>query len=169
MKINPSDIKVPLIKKVEVKNNEVEVSLSKRSDEASKAYQEFVASYVFVNEASTQEEAESLFVKYEDIILEQSESAELTPAQKKLPPVIQKAILEKMKKKQSKAQDMEEKEMENEEEDEMEEEEEDCECEEGEAKKMCAKCESKASGQKTTFLNRNDIVPTNPTEIKVNK
>lgn len=157
MKINKSDIKVPLKKTVEVKNNVAEVSLSKRTEEASEAFKQFVFNYVNSSETATIEEASALFVQYEDVILEKSDSAELTPAQKKLPPAIQKAILEKMKKKQAKAQEMEE----EEEEDEMEEEEEDEEDMEEE--------KAKASGQKTTFLNRNDIVQSKPGEIQVKK
>lgn len=156
MKINKSDIKVPLKKTVEVKNNVAEVSLSKRTEEASEAFKQFVFNYVNSSETATIEEASALFVQYEDVILEKSDSAELTPAQKKLPPAIQKAILEKMKKKQAKAQEMEE-----EEEGEMEEEEEDEEDMEEE--------KAKASGQKTTFLNRNDIVQSKPGEIQVKK
>jgi hypothetical protein len=159
MKINKSDIKVPLKKTVEVKNNVAEVSLSKRSEEASEAFKQFVFNYVNSSETATIEEASALFVQYEDVILEKSDSAELTPAQKKLPPAIQKAILEKMKKKQAKAQEMEEEEEEDE--DEMEEEEEDEEDMEEE--------KAKASGQKTTFLNRNDIVQSKPGEIQVKK
>lgn len=98
MKINPSDVKVPLQKTVEVKNGVVEVSLSKRSDESCKACQEFVASYLLIQPEITMQEAIAEFVKYESAIIETSESAELTPAQKKLPPNLQKAILEKMKK-----------------------------------------------------------------------
>lgn len=158
MKINKSDIKVPLKKTVEVKNNVAEVSLSKRTEEASEAFKQFVFNYVNSSETATIEEASALFVQYEDVILEKSDSAELTPAQKKLPPAIQKAILEKMKKKQAKAQEMEE---EEEEEGEMEEEEEDEEDMEEE--------KAKASGQKTTFLNRNDIVQSKPGEIQVKK
>lgn len=157
MKINKSDIKVPLKKTVEVKNNVAEISLSKRTEEASEAFKQFVFNYVNSSETATIEEASALFVQYEDVILEKSDSAELTPAQKKLPPAIQKAILEKMKKKQAKAQEMEEEEEEDE--DEMEEEDE----EDMEEEK------AKASGQKTTFLNRNDIVQSKPGEIQVKK
>jgi hypothetical protein len=160
MKINKSDIKVPLKKTVEVKNNVAEVSLSKRTEEASEAFKQFVFNYVNSSETATIEEASALFVQYEDVILEKSDSAELTPAQKKLPPVIQKAILEKMKKKQAKAQEMEEEEEEMKEDEEMEEEDDEEEMEEEKAK---------ASGQKTTFLNRNDIVQSKPGEIQVKK
>ncbi len=143
MKINPSDVKVPLKKTVEVKKGIVEVSLSKRDEQTSQAYQEFVTSYVASIDQATLAEAAAQFVAHEDAILETSESAELTPAQKKLPPNIQKALLEKMNKKKAKAQ------MEEEEDDEMEDEMKD-ECEDGEGgkpcgKDSCAKCSSKAS------------------------
>lgn len=156
MKINKSDIKVPLKKTVEIKNNVAEVSLSKRSDEACEAFVNFVADYVNLSESATAEEASALFVQYEDVILEKSDSAELTPTQKKLPPAIQKAILEKMKKKQAKAQEMEEDEEEDEEEEEEDEE-------------MDEEEKAKASGQKTTFLNKNDIVQSKPGEVQVKK
>lgn len=177
MKINPSDIKVPLQKTVEVKNGVVEVSLSKRSDADCQAYQEFVANYFEVVEASTIEEAAAQFTAYEKAILETSESAELTPAQKKLPPNVQKAIMEKMKKKggkqepekgeskkhetsETKKQEKAEDSKEEESKAQMEEEEED-ECDKGENGKpcgedSCAKCKSKASSQKTKNLTKTD-------------
>lgn len=171
MKINKSDIKVPLKKTVEIKNNVAEVSLSKRSDEACEAFQEFVADYVNISESATVEEASSLFVQYENIILEKSDSAELTPAQKKLPPAIQKALLEKMKKKQAKAQKMTSMEpdtkigQDDEEEGEMEEDDETMEEEDA----MYDVKKTKASGQKTKFLNQNDIVKKKSAEVQMKK
>jgi hypothetical protein len=105
MKINPKDIKVPFIKKMEYKKGEVEVSLSKRSDEACLAYQEFVADYLSLNEstASREEaikEACDQYEKHEAVISEAaafSDNGELSPAQKKLPPAIQKVILKNKK------------------------------------------------------------------------
>lgn len=175
MKINPSDVKVPLKKTVEVKNGSVEVSLSKRSESDSLSFQEFVANYSEVVEASTIESAISQFNTYESIILETSESAELTPAQKKLPLNIQKALMQKMKKsgkkeepekgetkmheksetkKQEKVEDSEEEESKAQ----MEEE-----CEDGEdgkpcGKDSCAKCKSMASSQKTKNLTKDDYI-----------
>lgn len=177
MKINPSDVKVPLQKKVEVKNGVVEVSLSKRSDTESLAYQEFVANYVQVVEASTIKDAAANFAIYEAVILESSESSELTPAQKKLPPNIQKALIEKMKKngkkqepekgetkKHEKSETKKEEKSEDSEKEESEAQmEEEDECEEGENNKpcekdSCAKCKSKASGQKTKDLSKDDYL-----------
>lgn len=159
MKINPNDVKVPLQKKVEVKNGVVEVSLSKRDPETCLACQEFVSAYAFVAE-STVEEAVAEFVKYESAIVETSESAELTPAQKKLPPNVQKAIMEKMKKKggEKKPEDMKKEESKAE----MEEEDEE-ECEKGEngepcGEESCAICKSKASSQKTKNLTKDDYI-----------
>jgi len=169
MKINPTDVKVPLQKTVEVKNGTIEVSLSKRNAEASLACQEFVSIYAAIAETSTVEEAIAEFVKHESAILETSESAELTPAQKKLPPNIQKAILEKMKKKggaeksetkkEEKSEDMKKQESKAE----MEEMDEEEECEDGEdgkpcGKESCAVCKSNASSQKTKNLTKDDYI-----------
>lgn len=96
MIINPSDVKVPLKKVVTTIGGNFEVSLSKRSDFDAQAYQEFVAAYVAEVEDSTVEEAAAQFVAYESVILESTEAGELTPAQKKLPPAIQKMMLKKM-------------------------------------------------------------------------
>ena len=96
MIIKPSDIKVPLKKVVTTIGGNFEVSLSKRSNSDSKVYQEFVAAYVAEVEGSTVEEAAAQFNTYEDIILESAEAGELTPAQKKLPPFMQKMMLKKM-------------------------------------------------------------------------
>lgn len=114
MKINPKDIVVTLDKKVEVKNGVVEVSLSRKSEEVSRAFQEFVANYLNTVENSTLKEAAEQFDRFSSQILETSESGELTPAQKKLPPAIQKAILKKMDK-PSDTKEHEEKETEEEE------------------------------------------------------
>jgi hypothetical protein len=173
MKINPNDVKVPLQKKVEVKNGVVEVSLSKRDPEASLACQEFVSAYASIVE-STVEEAIAEFVKYESAIIETSESAELTPAQKKLPPNVQKAIMEKMKKKGGKKEPEkgetgkhEKSETKTQEKSEdMKEEESKAdmgECEDGEdgepcEKDSCAVCKSKASSQKTKNLTKDDYI-----------
>lgn len=176
MKINPSDVKVPLQKTVEVKKGVVEVSLSKRSDAACQAYQEFVANYFEVVEASTIEEAAAQFIAHEAAILETSESAELTPAQKKLPPNVQKALLEKMKKKggkeepekgetkkHEKSETKEEEKAEDKKEEESKAEMDEDECDKGENGKpcgedSCAKCKSKASSQKTKNLTKDDKV-----------
>ena len=174
MIINPSDVKVPLKKVVTTIGGNFEVSLSKRSDSDSQAYQEFVAAYVAEVEASTIEEAAAQFVAYESIILENTEAGELTPAQKKLPPFIQKMMLKKMnkngsdkKEEKSAVKDGEKKEeaakakcatkaqMLDEEDNE----------EDDEEKSACAMKDkkAKASGQKTTMLSKKDVVDTCPT------
>jgi hypothetical protein len=96
MIIKPSDVKVPLKKVVTTIGGNFEVSLSKRSNSDSEAYQEFVAAYVAEVEGSTIEQAAAQFNEYEDVILESAEAGELTPAQKKLPPFMQKMMLKKM-------------------------------------------------------------------------
>lgn len=96
MIIKPSDIKVPLKKVVTTIGGNFEVSLSKRSESDSKTYQEFISAYVAEVEGSSIEEAAAQFNTYEDIILENAEAGELTPAQKKLPPFMQKMMLKKM-------------------------------------------------------------------------
>lgn len=105
MKINPQDVKVPLLKKVEYKSGEIEVSLSKRDSDSSVSYQEFVSEYVSMNESTASQEdsikdAMVQYEKYETIISEATEEGELTPAQKKLPPAIQKVLLKKLKSKE---------------------------------------------------------------------
>jgi hypothetical protein len=167
MIIKPSDIKVPLKKVVTTIGGNFEVSLSKRSNSDSKVYQEFVAAYIAEVEGSTVEEAAAQFNTYEDIILESAEAGELTPAQKKLPPFMQKMMLKKMgkghpdaenkKEQKSEVKDSEKKEesakakvamkaqmMDEEDEDDME------------AKK------AKAAGQKTKLLSKKDETSTLP-------
>ena len=187
MIINPSDIKVPLKKVVTTIGGNFEVSLSKRSDSDSQAYQEFIAAYVAEVESSTIEEAAAQFVTYESIILEDAEAGELTPAQKKLPLFIQKMMLKKMNKNSPKAEDEKEEKSavkdgekkeesakakcstkakmldeEGDEEGDEEEEEEEENDEEKSASAMKDK-KAKASGQKTTTLSQKDVVDTRPT------
>ncbi len=108
MKINPEDIKVPLEKTVEVKNGETQISLSKMADKKAVMYKSFMSACASDDEAlvdttdmdeeSTMKACMVQFDKMQAMIMEESESGELTPAQKKLPPALQKAILEKMDK-----------------------------------------------------------------------
>ena len=144
MIIKPSDVKVPLKKVVTTIGGNFEVSLSKRNDSDSKAYQEFVAAYIAEVEGSTVEQASAQFNQYEDIILENAEAGELTPAQKKLPPFIQKIILKKMGKGKGHPDAENKKEQKS---------------ETGKDEKME---DSKAAGQKTKMLSKKDEVKTAP-------
>ena len=108
MKINPEDIKVPLEKIVEVKNGETQISLSKMADKKAVMYKSFMSACASDDKAlvdttdmdkeSTMKACMVQFDKMQAMIMEESESGELTPAQKKLPPALQKAILQKMDK-----------------------------------------------------------------------
>jgi len=108
MKINPEDIKVPLEKIVEVKNGETQISLSKMADKKAVMYKSFMSACASDDKAlvdttdmdkeSTMKACMVQFDKMQAVIMEESESGELTPAQKKLPPALQKAILQKMDK-----------------------------------------------------------------------
>ena len=132
MKINPEDIKVPLEKIVEVKNGETQISLSKMADKKAVMYKSFMSACASddkalvdttdMDEESTMKACMVQFDKMQAMIMEESDSGELTPAQKKLPPALQKAILKKMDKPSDPASHENE---ETEEEEKMEEDEED--------------------------------------------
>jgi len=106
MKINPEDVKVPLEKIVEVKNREVQVSIGKMTDTKAAMYKSFMSTCVSddealvdttdMNDESTMKTCAVQFDKMKAVLMEESNSGELTPAQKKLPPALQKAILKKM-------------------------------------------------------------------------
>lgn len=108
MKINPEDIKVPLEKVVEVKNREVQVSLAKMDDAKAAIYKSFMSACASddkalidttdMDEQSTMKACMMQFDNMKAMLMEKSNSGELTPAQKKLPPALQKAILKKMDK-----------------------------------------------------------------------
>jgi hypothetical protein len=108
MKINPEDVKVPLEKIVEVKGREVQVSLAKMGDMKAAMYKSFMSTCASDDKAlvdttdmddeSTMKACAVQFDKMEKMLMEKSDSGELTPAQKKLPPALQKAILKKMDK-----------------------------------------------------------------------
>ena len=143
MKINLQNIKAPLQKNVSIKNGEIEVSLSSMDKKDENIYKSFMNTCAssdkeFVDtsemdEDSTMKACAVQFDKMKSMLMEKSESGELTPAQKKLPPAIQKAILQKMDKPDDSSEHEEE---ETEEEEDME--------------------EGEASGQKTKTLSRND-------------
>jgi len=108
MKINPEDIKVPLENVVEVKNREVQVSLAKMDDGKAAIYKTFMSACASDDKAlvdttdmddeSTMKACMVQFDNMKAMLMEKSNSGELTPAQKKLPPAIQKALLKKMDK-----------------------------------------------------------------------
>lgn len=108
MKINPEDIKVPLEKVVEVKNREVQVSLAKMDDKKAAIYKSFMSACASDDKAlvdttdmddeSTMKACMMQFDNMKAMLMETSNSGKLTPAQKKLPPALQKAILRKMDK-----------------------------------------------------------------------
>jgi len=134
MKINPKDIKVPLEKTVEVKNGETQVSLAKMADKKAVVYKSFMSACASDDKAlvdttdmddeSTMKACMIQFDKMQAMLMEESDSGELTPAQKKLPPALQKAILKKMDKPDDSSEHEEE---ETDEEEKMEEGEEDSE------------------------------------------
>ena len=107
MKINPEDVKVPLEKIVEVKNREIQVSIGKMADEKAGIYKSFMSTCASddkvlidttdMDDESTMKACAMQFDKMQGMLMEKSNSGELTPAQKKLPPALQKAILKKMK------------------------------------------------------------------------
>lgn len=143
MKINLQNIKAPLQKNIFIKNGEIEVSLSSMDKKDEKIYKSFMSACAsddkeFVDttdmdEESTIKACSIQFDKMKSMIMEKSESGELTPAQKKLPLAMQKAILQKMDKPDDSSEH----------EDEETEEEEDME-------------EGEASGQKAKTLSKND-------------
>lgn len=106
MKINLEDIKLPLEKTVEVKNGTVEISIAKMTDEKANLYKSFMSVCASDDEAlvntaemddqSTMKACAMQFDKMQAMLMEKSNSGGLTPAQKKLPPALQKAILKKM-------------------------------------------------------------------------
>ena len=152
MKINPEDIQVPL----EIKNGSIEVSLSKMDGKKAAVYKSFMTACAMDDKAlvdtsdmdkeATMAACKVQYAKMQDMLMETSESGELTPAQKKLPPALQKAILKKM----DKPSDTEEhEEEETEEEEEME--------------------ESDSSGQKTKFLSKKDQKESKSLEEQIKK
>lgn len=106
MKIKSKDIIVPLEKTVEVKNGEVQVSIAKMAKEKAAIYKSFMSTCASDDKAlvdtsdlddqSTMKACAVQFDKMQAMLMQKSNSGELTPGQKKLPPALQKAILKKM-------------------------------------------------------------------------
>lgn len=109
MKIEPNEIVLPLVKTVIINNGETEVSLSSMDEKESGVYKSYMSSCamdddMFINTAGmdkkqTMETCAGNYSKMQKMLAEESPSGELTPAQKKLPPALQQAILKKMGKK----------------------------------------------------------------------
>lgn len=143
MKINLKNIKTPLQKIVSIKSDEIEVSLSAMNKKDENIYKSFMNACASddkalvdttdMDEESTMKACMVQFDKMQAMLMEESNSGELTPAQKKLPPALQKAILKKMDKPSDPVSHEEE---ETEEEEDME--------------------EGEASGQSAKMLSKND-------------
>lgn len=109
MKIEPNEIVLPLVKTVIINNGETEVSLSSMDEKESEVYKSYMSSCamddkMFVNTAGmdkkqTMTTCAGNYPKMQKMFAEESPSGGLTPAQKKLPPALQQAILKKMGKK----------------------------------------------------------------------
>jgi hypothetical protein len=109
MKIEPNEIALPLVKTVIINNGEAEISLSSMNEKESEVYKSYMSACamddeMFVNTAGmdkkqTMNTCAGNYNKVQKMLAEESPSGGLTPAQKKLPPAIQEAILKKMEKK----------------------------------------------------------------------
>jgi hypothetical protein len=105
MKINPEDIQVPLEKTVEIKNGSIEVSLSKMDGKKAAVYKSFMTACAMDDKAlvdtsdmdkeATMAACKVQYAKMQDMLMETSESGELTPAQKKASTSITKSYFEK--------------------------------------------------------------------------
>ena len=108
MKINPEDIEVPLEKTVSFNNGEVEVSIaSKYSGSEAGLYKSYMSVCASDDKALTDTEGmdkdktqSACAIQYDKMRAMMCEDSKggLTDKQKKLPPAIQKSILDKMKK-----------------------------------------------------------------------
>lgn len=108
MKINPEDIEVPLEKTVSFNNGEAEVSIaSKYSGSEAGLYKSYMSMCASDDKALVDTEGmdkkhtyAACGIQYDKMRAMMNEYGEggLTDKQKKLPPAIQKAILDKMKK-----------------------------------------------------------------------
>ena len=108
MKINPEDIKIPLEKTVSFNDGEAEVSIaSKYSGSEAGLYKSYMSMCASDDKALTDTEGmdskatyAACAVKYDKMraMMMDDTKGELTDKQKKLPPALQKAILDKMEK-----------------------------------------------------------------------
>lgn len=106
MKIDPNEIKLPLKKTVQTFNGDIEVSLSAMDSKEAGIYKSYMSSCamddkMFINTAGmdktqTMNTCANYYGQVEKMLNEESTAGGLTPAQKKLPPALQQAILKKM-------------------------------------------------------------------------
>lgn len=119
MKINPEDIEVPLESEMTVKDGEVELSIAKKyGDSEAGVYKSYMSVCAAddkcmvdtkgMDKDETMKCCSAQYGKMRAMIMDDSKG-ELSEDQKKLPPALQKAIIEKMKK-AGKYKDSEEKE-----------------------------------------------------------
>jgi hypothetical protein len=109
MKIEPTEIVLPLVKTVVINNGEAEVSLSSMDEKEAGIYKSYMSSCAMDDDAfvktagmdkkQTMEACAANYGKMKTMLAEEDPSGELTPAQKKLPPALQQSILKKMGKK----------------------------------------------------------------------
>jgi hypothetical protein len=154
MKIEPSEIKIPLKKTVSTLNGETEVSLSAMDKKETGVYKSYMSccamdDHMFVNTAGmdktqTMNTCANHYGKVQDMLNEESDAGSLTPAQKKLPPALQKAILKKMGSKDPETNEGPKHEG-------------------GETKNVENTEDAQASGQKTKTLSKDDKVDACPT------
>ena len=108
MKINPEDIEVPLESEMTVKDGEVELSIAKKYGDAEagvyKSYMSVCAAddkcMVDTKGMDKDETIKCCSAQYGKMraMMMDDTKGELTDKQKKLPPALQKAIIDKMKK-----------------------------------------------------------------------
>ena len=108
MKINPEDIEVPLESEMTVKDGEVELSIAKKyGDTEAGVYKSYMSHCTAddkcmidtkgMDKDETMKCCSAQYGKMRAMMMDDSKG-ELTDKQKKLPPALQKAIIDKMKK-----------------------------------------------------------------------
>lgn len=108
MKINPEDIEVPLESEMTVKDGEVELSIAKKyGDTEAGVYKSYMSHCTAddkcmidtkgMDKGETMKCCSAQYGKMRAMMMDDSKG-ELTDKQKKLPPALQKAIIDKMKK-----------------------------------------------------------------------
>ena len=108
MKVNPEDIEVPLESEMTVKDGEVELSIAKKySDAEAGVYKSYMSVCAAddkcmvdtkgMDKDETMKCCSAQYGKMRAMMMDDSKG-ELTDKQKKLPPALQKTIIDKMKK-----------------------------------------------------------------------
>jgi hypothetical protein len=108
MKINPEDIEVPLESEITVKDGEVELSIAKKyGDTEAGVYKSYMSHCTAddkcmidtkgMDKDETMKCCSAQYGKMRAMMMDDSKG-ELSEDQKKLPPALQKAIIDKMKK-----------------------------------------------------------------------